>query len=227
MSTQQQLYSVGDDGSCQCPIHRGGDPHTLPLGVGFADRVSVEPIAQSVAKAVYEAHHSYMPSVPDVNICHHGLYFDDDLVGAITYRQPLLHRLKLYEHPAGEHVYTRDSSVGTDPFMINGGDVVEVARICIGTEMANLASCTFAASMERFVADHADRLGVEWLLTFVRNDHSGSMIKALCDKGWQLVGLTEPRQAGNRPDREIREWRKQRWLCDLESASITEMRGRG
>lgn len=107
-------------------------------------------------------------------------------------------------------------------FMVSGGDVVEVARICIGVPFHNLASCALATSMDQFVHSEVSRLDVEWLLTFIRADHTGSMLRALCDKGWDLVGMSEPRQAGNRPDTGIREWPKQRWLCHIPEAPVPE-----
>lgn len=216
---EQELYTATTE-TCRCPIHATGSPRTVPNGIDFAHRVSVAEIDQRVAREIYRAHHSYMPSIPDINICHHGIYFDDQLVGAITYRQPLLNRLKLYEHPTGG--YTRDGSVGENSFMVSGGDVVEVARICIGVPFHNLASCGLAASMDQFVHNDVARLDIDWLLTFIRADHTGSMLRALCDKGWDLVGMSEPRQAGNRPDTGIREWPKQRWLCHIPDAPVPD-----
>jgi serine protease inhibitor len=51
--------------------------------------------------------------------------------------------------------------------------------------------------MEQFVRRHGRRRGVRLLLTFVRADFDGSMIKALKDKGWHCAGKMEPGQAGN------------------------------
>jgi hypothetical protein len=75
--------------ACQCPIHADGEPFTAPLGLQFADHVTVEAIQRETAAAIYEAHHSYMDSLPSVNLVHHGIRFQDNLVGAITYRYPV------------------------------------------------------------------------------------------------------------------------------------------
>ena len=34
-----------------------------------------------------------------------------------------------------------------------------------------------------------------------------------------MVGISQPKQAGNRPDKEIREWAKQRWLCHIDDVT--------
>jgi len=210
----RELYTpTAEATDCECPIHADGRPPTVPLGVAFADRVSVTPIDAATAEAIYEAHHSYMPSLPSINLCHHGIQFDGQLVGAITYRFPLLHKLKLYTGPGGE--LHRDDARAIDEFLVSGGDIVEINRICIGVPTRNLASAGLAASQERFVRETAPEHGVEWLMTFIRVDHTGAMLRALLDKGWEMIGLTEAKQAGNRPDKAIREWRKQRWMCRL------------
>lgn len=184
---------------CDCPIHRDRDrdPFTAPLGKPFADHVDVEPIPPHVAESIYAAHHSYMPSLPRVNLAHHGLLFQDSLVGAITYRHPLLRSLEY------------------DGDRICGGSIIEAARICLGVRMPNLASASLAASQERFLQDHGRSEGVSLLLTFVRTDYNGSMIRALRDKGWECTGRTTPGQAGNRPEKEIREREKWRFVCDV------------
>jgi len=48
------------------------------------------------------------------------------------------------------------------------------------------------------------------------------MIKALRDKGWHCAGKTEPGQAGNRPDKQIRERPKWRFLCEVPAESDRE-----
>jgi len=173
---------------------------TVPLGCSFADHVTVEPIPQHVAGDIYAAHHSYMPDVPTVNLEHHGLLFQGQLVGAITYRFPLIRALEY------------------DGRAYSGDEIVEAARICLGVRMPNLASAALAASQERFVRDHARRRGVALLLTFVRADYDGAMIRALRDKGWELAGKTTPSQAGNRPEKAIRERAKWRFLCPVDDA---------
>lgn len=225
MTTNKSLYTGhGQPSNCSCPIHEHGEPHTVPLGVPFSQQVTVEEINAEVAEAIYEAHHSYMADLPNVNICHHGIYFRGQLMGAISYRQPLISRLKLSVLPNGS--LTREHSKGVDSIMVNGGTIVEVNRICIGVDMKNLASCGLAHSQEKFLADHADRVGVDWLLTFIRNDHVGSMLRALNDKGWNLVGYSEPREPGNRETEDIHSWKKQRWLyphCEYQSRIDAEI----
>jgi len=185
---------------CDCPIHRDRDrlPVTVPLGRRFADHVAVEPIPQHVAGDIYAAHHSYMPDLPSVNLTHHGLLFQGQLVGAITYRFPLIRKLT---YDGREYC---------------GDEIVEAARICLGVRMPNLASAALATSQERFVRDHARRRGVALLLTFVRADYDGAMIRALRDKGWERTGKTTPSQAGNRPAKAIRERAKWRFLCPVD-----------
>lgn len=190
-------------GKCHCPIHRGGEPFTAPLGLRFADHVHVEPVDRHMAEAIYRAHHSYMSDIPRVNVTHHGLLYQNQLVGAITWRYPLLRSLEYN---------------GTQ---YRGDEIIEAARICIGVEMANLGSAALARSMERFIRQQARRRGIRLLLTFVRADFEGSMVKALRDKGWHCTGKTEPGQAGNRPEKEIRDHPKWRFLCELPSISTT------
>jgi len=79
---------------CSCPIHRERQPVTAPLGLRFAERVHIESIPRHVAGAIYEAHHSYMDDVPRTNLVHHGLCYQDQLLGAITWRYPLIRSLE-------------------------------------------------------------------------------------------------------------------------------------
>ena len=203
-----ELYTSSPDGSsCSCPIHESGDPPILPLGVDFSHRLEVEEIGKEVAESVYKAHHSYMDSIPSVNICHHGIYLDGHLVGALTYRQPLLNCIG--SDTDGRYGLSR---------RYGGGEVVEINRICVGVPMKNLASASLAASQDKFLEDHADRLETGLLMTFIRIDHTGSMLRALVDKGWHHGGISTAGQAGNRPDKEIREWDKIRWLNELDPA---------
>lgn len=198
------LYTSHDTDSCTCPIHQEKQPQILPLGVEFAERIGIEEIEADVAGAVYEAHHSYMPSIPKVNICHHGVFLDDHLVGALTWRQPLLNCIG--SDTDGRYGLSR---------RYGGGEVVEVNRICVGIPMKNLASASLAASMDTFLADHGERLGVGMLMTFIRIDHTGAMLRALVDKGWHHGGISKSGQAGNRDEKEIREWDKIRWLNEI------------
>lgn len=208
--TQQQLYQ--DTDNCSCPIHDDGEPSTLPLGIDFADRVTVEEIDESVAAEIYQSHHSYRPDVPGcTNICHHGIYHDGELMGAITWNQPLYNGPKFGVQSDGTLTREYDDAVGT--FISNAGNFMQAARICIGVDFQNLASCGLARSMEVVLDEHVDRLGIDWLLTFIRADHVGSMLKALLDKGWQWVGMTRPSSPpSNRADDDIYEYRKQRWV---------------
>ena len=205
--------------SCSCPIHTGVGPGRVPCGVPFANRVTVSPIERDVAASIYEQHHSYRPECPATNICHHGVYVDDALAGAVTWRQPLLNGPTLGVRPDG--ALTRDDSEAVSMFQTDGGSFAEAARICIGVRFQNLASCGFARSMELFQHEHADRLGIDWLLTFIRADHVGSMLKALYTKGWQWVGHTRGSSPpSNRETESIHRWRKQRWirpLCEYTS----------
>ena len=184
-------------GRCDCPIHRDGDPVTAPLGLRFAERVHIEAIPQHVAGAIYEAHHSYMDDVPLTNLVHHGLSYQGQLMGAVTWRHPLIRSLDLNE--------TR----------YEGDEIVEAARICIGVDFPNLASAALARSMDQFIRREARRRGIRLLLTFVRADFAGSMVKALRAKGWRCTGRTGTSQAGNRPDKPIRETPKWRFVCEV------------
>ncbi|ELY28655.1 hypothetical protein C498_10971 [Haloferax volcanii DS2] len=152
-------------GGCDCPIHHDSNPVTAPLGLRFAERVQIEAIPQHVAGAIYEAHHSYMDDIPLTNLVHHGLSYQGQLMGAITWRHPLIRSLKLDETRYG------------------GDEIVEAARICIGVDFPNLASAALARSMDQFIRREARRRGIRLLLTFVRADYSGSMVKALRAKG--------------------------------------------
>ena len=191
-------------GSCTCPIHQDGQPVTAPLGLRFAERVQIESIPRHVAGAIYEAHHSYMDDVPQTNLAHHAVVYQDQIMGAITWRYPLIRSLEY------------------DGTQYEGDEIIEAARICIGVDFPNLASAALARSMDRFVRRHGQRRSVRLLLTFVRADFDGSMIKALRDKGWHCAGKTEPGQAGNRPDKQIRERSKWRFLCEVPAASERE-----
>lgn len=211
MNDTQTLYQQQDGPTCSCPIHADGEPPIVPLGHDFAHRVTVEEIAREAAEQVYRAHHSYRPDTPSTNIVHHGIFVDGHLAGAITWRQPLLNGPKYGIRPNGQ--LTREYDEAVDTFVSEAGGYVEAARICIGVRFQNLASCGLARSMERFLEDHAKRLGATWLLTYIRNDHVGSMLKALYDKGWQFVGLTRKSSPpSNREEEDIHHWRKQRWV---------------
>ena len=76
--------------------------------------------------------------------------------------------------------------------------------------------------MERFIRWHAHRRGIRLLVTFVWADFEGSMIKALRDKGWHCNSQTDPGQAGNRPDKAIRDHPKWRFLCEVPTTRKCE-----
>jgi hypothetical protein len=138
-----------------------------------------------------------MPDIPSVNLTHHGIQLERHLVGAITYRHPLIRKMNGY----------------------SGDTIVEVARICIGVDMANLASAGFKRSQERFIRNHARQNGIKVLLTFIREDYQGSMIRALSDLGWDFEGIRETSQPANRENKEIHDYDKERWVRYLESDS--------
>ena len=181
--------------SCACPVHRDGDPPTYPLGISFAEKLAIEGIPQHIARDIYAEHHSYRPETPNVNLTHHGVFLDGHLVGSITYRFPLIRRL------------------GDVP----GDKIVEVARICIAVEMPNLASAAFARSQDIFIRAYARPNGIRVLLTFVHEDYEGSMLRALRGLGWYHDGIREGKQAGNRPETDIRDADKARWVRELET----------
>jgi hypothetical protein len=53
------------------------------------------------------------------------------------------------------------------------------------------------------------------------------MIKTLRDKGWHRAGKMDPGQAGNRPDKQIRERPKWRFLCEVPAESDREQASLG
>lgn len=236
-ATQTFHHSSAGQG-CNCPIHltRHREPFTAPLGLRFHDHVHVEPVDRDVAASIYDSHHSYMTDLPDINLCHHGLYYQQALVGAISYRYPLLGRKAICYDQSGRlipppididdelpeelHATARRIISDVDPQdvaerkVVSGGVFVEAARICLGVRMPNLASATLASSMDRFVQDHGHR-DVCFLLTWVRADYDGAMIRALRDKGWTCVGYSEPSEAGNRDPKAIRQAYKWQFLCPI------------
>lgn len=228
---------------CSCPIHRGRarDPFTAPLGLSFANEMAVESISKEDAETIYNSHHSYMDGdLHNANFDHHGIYYQDELMGAITYRYPLISRKRLHFNTDGELLPEplTDADFETLPEEIRGrardlipqisenevaetkivqGDAIAAAdRICLGVRMANLASAGLARSQEQFFTSDKCPEAVKYLVTFVRADYQGSMVKALRGKGWRCVGWTEPSQASNRDNKEIREHYKWCFLCPIE-----------
>ncbi|KAA9404603.1 hypothetical protein EGO51_19080 [Haloarcula hispanica] len=222
--------------SCSCPIHEDVQPFTAPLGIRFADHIDIAPLARETAAAVYESHHSYMDSLPSVNLAHHGVYFQGALVGAITWRYPLISRKRIRYgvdgqlrpepldvddlpaslRPTARRVLPSTDEPVVDSEVISGDSLVEAARICMGVRMPNLASAALARSQERFL--QADDRDTRFLLTWVRSDYDGAMVRALQDKGWTCTGYREPGQASNREDKPIRERYKWRFLCPVDTA---------
>lgn len=251
MSETQNQHSGGTDidsnvfqhrevrGACDCPIHTANpEPFTAPLGLRFHDHVHIEEIKKSTAEGIYQAHHSYMDYVPEVNLSHHGIYYQDQLVGAITYRYPLISKKKLrYGSDGGlipeemsidqlppelqsraRSIIPRVSEDIEKTEIISGDEIIEAARICIGVDMPNLASAALARSQDRFIEKYGNR-DIQVLLTWVRGDFSGSMVRALRDKGWTCTGFSTPNQASNRESKPIRERIKWRFLCPVEKIS--------
>ena len=107
-------------GGCQCPIHRDGEPVTAPLGLRFAERVHIESIPQRVTAAIYDTHHLYMDDVPRTNIVHHGLCYQDQLVGAITWRHLLIRMLR-YDDTRyhGDEIVETAASASASTFRIS------------------------------------------------------------------------------------------------------------
>lgn len=247
VSTQEDLRPfehspIAEDDSCNCPIHRNRDhgPFTAPLGMEFADQVEVSSIPRSTATEIYEAHHGYMDGdLHPANFDHHGVYFQGNLMGALTYRYPFFSRKRMHFDRDGAPVAAPDalenanvpdeirsrakdllggveeSDVGRSDVLI-GDQFVEVNRICLGERMANLASCSLAKSQEAFLDSSAAPDDFDYFLSYVRADYSASMIKALRDKGWTCVGISEPTQASNREQTEIQKEWKWCFACPVE-----------
>lgn len=169
----------------------------LPLGVSFADRVSVESIPDHLANRIYERHHSYLGALHRVgNHATHGIRLDDDLVGAVTYGP-----LRSTSEIAG---------FGPDEY-------VEVSRVCVAVPMPNLASAGMAASQDRFVRDVARPEGIRLLVSYVVEGYEGSMFAALRGKGWRFDEHRPPSNpSGNRAARPIHRLAKDRWVCELD-----------
>jgi len=173
------------------PIHGGfaTPPKPLPQGIKFKHLVTIRQIDGRTARLIYENHHSYLPS--ERVGTHHGIYFRDNLVGAITYAS----------YP---------SSATIDGY--GSENIREVGRVCVGIDMANLASCAMSKSQDIFADNHPN---TKLLVTFVREDYQGSMFAALKKKGWEHDRTSEGKQPGNSPNKDIYDWDKQRWICPI------------
>lgn len=170
-------------------------PKPLPIGIRFADRVTVRDIPWKTADLVYDHHHSYLPyDRTSGGLSHHGIYFDGSLVGAITWGA----------HPTEHDIH------GYEP-----DERAEVARVCVGIEMANLASCSMAKSQDKFMREVGREKDIGLLVTYVREDYEGSMFAALAGKGWTEDGVRKGPAPSNRPDRDIHNYGKIRWICEV------------
>jgi len=171
-------------------------PAPLPLGVRFADRVTIREIPWRTADLIYTHHHSYLPQdrTPG-SLAHHGIYFDGHIVGAITWgAHPTEHDLHGYA-PA---------------------ERAEVARVCLGIDMPNLASCAMAKSQTMFMDAVGRERGTGLLVTYVREDYAGSMFAALAGRGWERDGIRNGSAPSNRPTRDIHSYGKERWICEVD-----------
>jgi len=68
-------------------------------------------------------------------------------------------------------------------------------------------------AQDKYTEERAN--GIELLVTYIREDFKGSMFKALAGKGWEYEGESEGQPPGNRETRDIHDWDKQRWVCEL------------
>ena len=208
--------STGVGGDCSCPVCRGGRPPTLPLGVPFANRVNIREVPARTAAQVIQAHHSYVPELVRWSLTTaHGVFLDDHLVGVITYRRPMW---RSFTPGRGEvpDQYRQE---------YDKEDAIVVNRVCIAVSMANLASCSLARSVAKYVQDRRRRDNLRLLMTWVRDDYDGSMFRALSDAGWYEGVTVTGHQAGNRPVTEIRDYDKTRWLYPVAPPDMTEQTG--
>jgi hypothetical protein len=173
------------------------------------------------------------------NIEHHGIFYQEDLVGAVTYRAPLGRRrldwnadgnivarpaseLKLNDLPspvskrAKRFIDPPTENDITRSEVLGGTEIMEINRICIGVDMPNLASCGLAQSQDRFLRSSNCPADTKFFLTLVRADFDASMIKALADRGWTLRSISEPTSAGNRSHKAINDKYKWVWICPVE-----------
>jgi hypothetical protein len=178
------------------PIENGfsSPPEPYPLGWPLKDRVNVESIRGKLANQIHVAHHSYVAE-PRSGVVHHGIFLDNQIVGAITYSYML----------ASESIHGYESD-----------EYIEVSRVTVANDTANLASCAMAQSQELFSEGYATENNIGLLVTYVRDGYEGSMFKALRGKGWEHDGhIAKGHQAGNRTKREIRKHDKKRFVCEI------------
>ena len=172
----------------------GREPEGYPLGWPVEEKIAVKPIRKRLANQVHVAHHSYVDTPRHNSVVNDGVFVDGDLAGAISYAY-LLASTDICGYPSDEYM--------------------ELARVTIGIEMPNLASCALAKSQDLFVDDYAEENNIGLLVTYIHEDYEGSMFKALRSKGWRYDGESEGQQAGNRSENEIRDVDKSRWVCEL------------
>jgi len=180
----------------QSPVYDGfsNPPPTYPLGVPIAEKVSIKQIDRRTADRMYEAHHSYLPR--GRKGYHYGVYFEESIVGAISFdRWPSQSEIRGY----------------------SSDEIIEVSRVAIAHDTANLASCAMAQTQDQFLSDFDG--GVSLLVTYVHGDYDGTMFKALRGKGWEKDGISkgaarEPHH-GHEKMHEIYTVDKTRWVCEL------------
>ena len=181
-----------------------GDSRRLwerPLGIPFGDDIVVDRVSDRRARQFYRRHHSYRPELDRVTVLNHGVTLDSHLVGAITYAMP-----------------RRETPIrGT-----NVADMIEVARVCVGADVPNLASCMLAKSQDRFMARWGARNGVDLLISMVRGDYDGTMFRALAEKGWENLRRARSAPSGNREYTGIEDAEKELWICPVADERETE-----
>lgn len=168
-------------------------PRPYPLGFPIKDKVDIEPIRGELANQVHKAHHSYVSEARN-GVVNHGINLRGELVGAVTYDYML----------CSEAIHGYESD-----------EYIEVARVTVANDTPNLASCAMSKSQDKFTREYAEENGIGMLVTYVREGWEGSMFKALRGKGWEFDGVSEGHQAGNRREREIRDYDKDRWVCEI------------
>jgi hypothetical protein len=239
-------HTTQETETCSCPIHRDRTrpPFTAPLGLPFGNHVDVREIPRREAVRIYNEHHSYLngDSLHPATLAHHGIHYQGNILGAVTYGYPLLSRKNLYFDEAGELVpepLTKDDIVRDLPpalhnratelieFVdedeiaecrtVQGDKIAAAERICLGERMANLASAGMARSQARFFNSSNCPSEVEFLVTYIRADFRGSMLRALRGRGWQCIGYTEPSSPGNREHKDIHSEYKWVFACPIES----------
>ena len=170
-------------------------PEGYPLGWPIKDKVSIHPIRKRLANQIHTQHHSYINTERHNSVVNHGIFVDGELCGAISYA----------------YLLCSSPIAGYEP-----DEYLEVARVTVGIDMPNLASCAMSQSQERFKETYAAENDIGLLVTFVHEDWDGSMFKALRGKGWRFEGVSQGHQAGNRAENVIRDVDKDRWVCPLE-----------